>query len=122
MLTIVEPPDIIPEGTSSDMNVGEGGQVNILASRYVLVILIPFNRKKYVRLITTERYGFSTIKKKALHRRTLKCGINFDQEPFPIISSPSTQCRRIPSRVRARARGNKFASKYASKRDALWRY
>ncbi|XP_014473731.1 PREDICTED: lachesin-like isoform X2 [Dinoponera quadriceps] len=29
MLTIVEPPDIIPEGTSSDMNVGEGGQVKL---------------------------------------------------------------------------------------------
>lgn len=33
MLTIVEPPDIIPEGTSGDMNVGEGGQVNIPESK-----------------------------------------------------------------------------------------
>jgi len=37
MLSIVVPPDFDPEATSSDMMVGEGGQVNIFLYVYNLV-------------------------------------------------------------------------------------
>jgi len=37
MLSIVVPPDFDPEATSSDMMVGEGGQVNIFLYVYNLI-------------------------------------------------------------------------------------
>lgn len=44
MLSIVVPPDFDPEATSSDMMVGEGGQVNVFfIIRYLCVITLLYN-------------------------------------------------------------------------------
>lgn len=39
MLSIVVPPDFDPDATSSDMMVGEGGQVNITFLFYVIILI-----------------------------------------------------------------------------------
>lgn len=116
MLTIVEPPDIIPEGTSSDMNVGEGGQVNILPLRPY-----HFHSTEQEKVSSIDNGGRALLhfNNRKNNSNSFKYGVDFHQEPFArsLVDSMS----KNPA-ARARAYRNKFASKYASKRDALWRY
>lgn len=53
MLSIVVPPDFDPEATSSDMMVGEGGQVNIfvLIIFYILSKILILNYQKKLLII-----------------------------------------------------------------------
>ncbi|XP_032670656.1 lachesin-like [Odontomachus brunneus] len=60
MLTIVEPPDIIPEGTSSDMNVGEGGQVKLTCrARGVPAPRVSWRREDGKNIIIREQSAVS---------------------------------------------------------------
>lgn len=104
MLSIVEPPDFDSEATSSDVMVGEGNQVNIFFFiSHCKLSKEMFNNYNCDRL----------IKKKAsiiFHIAVFKCDVNFESN---VARDRQLTFKGFGGRV-----GNKFANKYARRKDA----